>query len=148
MILQAHNFKNIVLVPLIDFKIPAGFPSPAMDYIEDRIDLAQQLAPHPLSTYYSYSEGDSMLDACIPPNSILVIDKSLTAKSGDIVVAYLNGGYTVKYIKFEAGKCFLIPANKKKKYPVVEITEEMEMIVWGVVTNVVIDTKYIRLCTL
>ena len=148
MILQAHNFKNIVLVPLIDFKIPAGFPSPARDYIEDRIDLAQQLAPHPLSTYYSYSEGDSMLDACIPPNSILVIDKSLTAKSGDIVVAYLNGGYTVKYINFEAGKCFLIPANKKKKYPVVEITEEMEMIVWGVVTNVVIDTKNIRLCTL
>ena len=148
MILQAHNFKNIVLVPLIDFKIPAGFPSPAMDYIEDRIDLAQQLAPHPLSTYYSYCEGDSMLDACIPPNSILVIDKSLTAKSGDIVVAYLNGGYTVKYIKFEAGKCFLIPANKKKKYPVVEVTEEMEMIVWGVVTNVVIDTKNIRLCTL
>ena len=88
MILQAHNNKNVVLVPLIDFKIPAGFPSPAMDYIEDRIDLAKQLAPHPLSTYYSYSEGDSILDACIPPNSILVIDKSLTAKSGDIVVAY------------------------------------------------------------
>ena len=148
MISHAHNNKNVVLIPLIDFKIPAGFPSPAMDYIEDRIDLAKQLAPHPLSTYYSYSEGDSMLDACIPPNSILVIDKSLTAKSGDIVIAYLNGGYTVKYIKFEGDKCFLIPANKKKKYPTIEVTEEMEMIVWGVVTNVVIDTKNIRLCTL
>ncbi len=137
-----------ISLPIIHFKIPAGFPSPAMDYIEDRIDLAQQLAPHPLSTFYSYCEGDSMIDACIPPNSILVIDKSLTAKSGDIVVAYLNGGYTVKYIKFENEKCFLIPANKKKKYAVIEITEEMEMIVWGVVTNVVIDTKNIRLCTL
>lgn len=136
------------LLPIIHFKIPAGFPSPAMDYMEDRIDLAQQLAPHPLSTFYSYCEGDSMIDACIPPNSILVIDKSLTAKSGDIVVAYLNGGYTVKYIKMENEKCFLIPANKKKKYPVIEITEEMEMIVWGVVTNVVIDTKNIRLCML
>lgn len=135
-------------IPVLGYKIPAGFPSPAMDYTEDRIDLTKQLAPHPLSTFYSYCEGDSMLDACIPPNSILVIDKSLVAKSGDIVVAYLNGGYTVKYIKFDNGKCFLIPANKKKKYPVIEVTEEMEMTVWGVVTNVVIDTKNIRLCTL
>ena len=148
MIFHEYNVKNTFLIPLLDFKIPAGFPSPAMDYIEDRIDLTQQLAPHPLSTYYSYCEGDSMLDACIPPNSILVIDKSLTAKSGDIVVAYLNGGYTVKYIKFEGDKCFLIPANMKKKYPVIEVTAEMEMIIWGVVTNVVIDTKHIRLCTL
>ena len=146
--LHEHNSKDVVLIPLLDFKIPAGFPSPALDYLVDRIDLVQQLSPHPLSTYYSYCEGDSMLDACIPPNSILVIDKSLTAKSGDIVVAYLEGGYTVKYIKFENEKCFLIPANKKKKYPVIEVTEEMEMIVWGVVTNVVIDTKNIRLCTL
>jgi DNA polymerase V len=132
----------------IGFKMPAGFPSPAMDYIEERIDLAKELAPHPLSTFYSYCEGDSMIDAHIPPESILVIDRSLTAKSGDVVVAYVNGGYTVKYIKFEGAKCFLIPANKKKKYPVTEITEEMEMVVWGVVTNVVINTKNIRLCTL
>lgn len=140
-----HSFPQL---PLIEFRVPAGFPSPAMDYIEERIDLAKQLAPHPLSTFYCYSEGDSMIDACIPPNSILVVDKSLTARSGDIVVAYINGGYTVKYIKFENGKCFLIPSNKKKKYPITEVSEEMEMIIWGVVTNVVIDTKNIRLCTL
>jgi len=136
------------LLPIINFKVPAGFPSPAMDYIEERIDLARQLAPHPLSTFYSYCEGDSMIDACIPTGAILVIDKSITAKSGDIVVAYLNGGYTVKYIKFEGSKCFLVPANKKKKYASIEVTEEMEMIIWGVVTNIVIDTKIIRLCTL
>ena len=151
-----------IFVPLINFEIPAGFPSPAMDYMEERIDLTEQLAPRPLSTFYSKCEGDSMVDACIPSGSILVIDKSLTAKSGDIVVAYLNGGFTVKYIKFQdlnggftvkyikfqEGKCFLIPANKKKNYPVTEITEEMGMMVWGVVTNIVIDTKNIRLCTL
>ncbi len=144
---KSHS-NHAFLIPLSTFKIPAGFPSPALDYIEDRIDLAKQLAPHPLSTYYSYCEGDSMIDACIPPNAILVIDKSLNAKSGDIVVAFLNGGYTVKYIKLENDKCFLIPANKKKKYPIIEVTAEMEMVVWGVVTNVVIDTKYIRLCML
>ena len=86
-----------------------------------------------------------MIDACIPPKSILVIDKSLTAKSGDIVVAVVNGGFTVKYIKFEGNKCFLIPANKNKGYPIVEVTAEMEMEVWGVVTNVVISAKDLKL---
>ncbi|MES2778046.1 MAG: translesion error-prone DNA polymerase V autoproteolytic subunit [Bacteroidota bacterium] len=136
------------LIPFFGSIVPAGFPSPAMDYIEERIDLTAQLAPHPLSTFYCFCEGDSMLDACIPPKAILVVDKSLTAKTGDIVVAYLQGGFTVKYIRFEDKKCYLVPANRKKKYPVIEVTEEMEMIVWGVVTNVVIDTKNIRLCTL
>jgi len=119
-----------------------------MDYMEERIDLAKELAPHPLSTFYAYCDGDSMVDAFIPPNSILVIDKSLTAKTGDVVVAYLNGGFMVKYIKFTEGKCWLVPANKQKNYKTIEITEDMEMTVWGVVTNVVINTKNIRLCTL
>ncbi len=132
-------------IPLINYRVPAGFPSPALDYMEERIDLAKVLAPHPLSTFYAHCEGDSMIDACIPPNAILVIDRSVTAKSGDVVVAFVDGGYTVKYIKFEKGKCLLIPANKKKKYPVIEVTEEMEMMVWGVVINVVINTKDIRM---
>ena len=135
-------------IPLIEFKIPAGFPSPAMDYMEERIDLAKHLAPHPLSTFYCYSEGDSMVDAFIAPGSILVIDKSISAKSGDIVVAYINGGYTVKYLLLKNGKYFLVPANKSKNYEVIEIVEEMNMVIWGVVTNVVINTKNIRLCTL
>ena len=135
-------------IPLIETPVPAGFPSPAMDYMEERIDLTAQLAPHPLSTFYVISEGDSMIDAHIPPKSILVVDKSLTAKSGEIVVVYINGGFTVKYIVFEGAKCLLVPANKKKKYPIVEVTEEMEMIVWGVVTNIVIPSKNIRLCML
>ena len=139
------NINNSSLIPLFDFKIPAGFPSFTMDISEELIDLAQQLAPRPISTFYSYCEGDSMIDACIPPKSILVIDKSLTAKSGDIVVAVVNGGFTVKYIKFEGNKCFLIPANKNKGYPIVEVTAEMEMEVWGVVTNVVISAKDLKL---
>lgn len=143
-----HPSQTVLLIPMYEGRVAAGFPSPAMDHIEERIDLSKQLAPHPLSTFYCYSEGDSMLDACIPPNSILVIDKSLNPKSGDVVVAYINGGYTVKYLKLADGKCFLVPANKNKNYPEIEVKEEMEMIVWGVVTNVVIDTKNIRLCTL
>ena len=142
-------FRSLVsaggTIPMTSFKVPAGFPSPALDYMEERIDLAKVLAPHPLSTFYAHCEGDSMIDACIPPNAILVIDRSVTAKSGDVVVAYVDGGYTVKYIRFDKGKCFLIPANKRKNYPVIEVTEHMGMMVWGVVINVVINTKDIRL---
>lgn len=141
-------YDQRINIPLLPNPIPAGFPSQAMDYVEERIDLVKHLTPHPLSTFYCYSEGDSMVDASIPPKALLIVDKSLTAKSGDIVVAHLSGGFTVKYIKFEGNKCFLIPANKRKNYPIVEVTEEMEMIVWGVVTTVIIDTKNIRLCTL
>ena len=136
---------NSFSIPLIDFKLPAGFQSPAQDYLEERINIARELVPRPLSTFYAYCEGDSMIEAHITPNSILVIDKSLEARSGDVVVAYLNGGWTVKYIKFQSDKCWLIPANKK--YSIIEVTEEMAMIVWGVVTNVIINTKYIKLCS-
>lgn len=137
-----------ILIPLLNVAVPAGFPSPALDYLEERIDLAKQLAPHPLSTFYVHVQGDSMIDACIPPHAILVVDKSLEAKSGDIVVAYLNGDFTVKYILIEKSTCMLVAANKQKKYPSIEITEEMEVCVWGVVTNVIIDTKHIRKCML
>lgn len=146
--IQKVNLNNSPLIPLIGFKIHAGTPTPDFDYTDEKIDLAHQLAPRPISTFYSYCEGDSMIDACIPPKSILVIDKSLTAMSGDIVVAVVNGGFTVKYIKYENEKCFLIPANKKKKYFIIEVTADMEMSIWGVVTNVVINAKDIRLCTL
>ena len=145
----SQSFNTIsTLVPLIDFKIPAGLPSPFIDYVDEKIDLAKQLAPNPISTYYCHCEGDSMIDSCIPSNSILVVDKSKEAKSGDIVVAYVNGGFTVKHIRFEENKCFLIPSNKKKRYPIIEVTEDLEMVIWGVVTNVVINAKNIRLCTL
>ena len=137
-----------ILIPLLNVAVPAGFPSPALDYLEERIDLAKQLAPHPLSTFYVHVQGDSMIDACIPPHAILVVDKSLEAKNGDIVVAYLNGDFTVKYIQFENKRCLLVAANKQKKYPSIEISEEMDMCVWGVVTNVIIDTKHIRKCML
>ena len=145
---QENIENNIFYLPLINFKMPAGFPSPAMDNLEERINLIQVIAPHPFSTFLFYSEGKSMLDACIPPGSLLVVDKSLTAISGDIIIAHLDGKFTVKYINFQDKKCFLVPANKSANFPTIEVTEEMEMMVWGVVTNVIINTKNIRLCTL
>lgn len=131
------------LIPFIDGKVPAGFPSPAMDYMEERIDLVKILSPHPQSTFYVRSTGDSLLDAFIPPDSILIVDRSITPKSGDIVVVFINGGFTVKYIDFKGKDCWLIPANRAKGYMPLKVTEEMGMIVWGYVTAIVIETKNI-----
>jgi len=125
-----------------DFKVPAGFPSPAADYSEERIDLNKTLIKHPLSTFLIECEGTSMVNAFIPPKAKLLIDRSIAPKNGDIVLAVLNGEFTVKYLKKNDFKCWLIPANKK--YKEIEITQEMEFTVWGVVTSVIInpnDTK-------
>ncbi|MEJ7672703.1 MAG: S24 family peptidase [Chitinophagaceae bacterium] len=82
-----------------DFKVPAGFPSPAADYSEERIDLNKTLIKHPLSTFLIECEGTSMVNAFIPPKAKLLIDRSITPKNGDIVLAVLNGEFTVKYLK-------------------------------------------------
>lgn len=126
--------------------VKAGFPSPAMDYIEERISLDKELIKHPLSTFIIRSEGDSMINAFIPPNARLVVDRSLTPKNGDIVVAILNGEFTVKYFKKNDFKCWLVPANRK--YTEIQVTEEMNMQVWGVVTNIITDTREVRSCML
>lgn len=129
-----------------DFKVPAGFPSPAMDYIEERIDLNKEFIPHPLSTFIIESTGYSMINAFIPPRARLIVDRSITPKNGDIVLAVLDGEFTVKFLKKNEFKCWLVPANSKFKE--IEITGEMDMQIWGVVTNIITDAKSVRSCML
>lgn len=124
--------------------VKTGFPSPAMDYMEERISLDKELIKHPLSTFIIRSEGDSMINAFIPPKARLVVDRSLTPKNGDIVLATVNGEFTVKYLKKNDFKCWLVPGNRK--YPEILVTEEMNMQVWGVVTNIITDTRELRTC--
>ena len=127
-------------------EVKAGFPSPAMDYLEERIDLNKVLITHPLSTFIIESTGDSMVSAFIPPKAKLIVDKSITAQNGDIVVAVMNGDFTVKFLKKNDFKCWLIPGNTK--YKEIEITPEMNMQVWGVVVKIIIDPKDVRKCML
>ena len=124
--------------------VKAGFPSPALDYMEERIDLNKELVKHPLATFMAKCDNDSMMNAFIPPNAKLIVDKSLTPKNGDVVVAILNGEFTLKFLKKNNIKCWLVPANSK--YKEIAITEEMNMEIWGVVTHVIIDTKDVREC--
>lgn len=135
---------QIATIPFFNFKVPAGFPSPAMDYMEDRIDLNKELIHHPLSTFLIESEGTSMINAFIPPKAKLIVDRSLTPKNGDIVLAVINGEFTVKFLKKNDLKCWLCPANSK--YEDIEITKEMNMQIWGVVTTILTNTKDVKRC--
>ena len=117
--------------------IPAGFPSPASDYMEDPIDLNAHIIEHPNATFYFRADGESMIGAHIPPNALLVVDRTLRARSGSIVVAVVNGEFTVKRLEKTLNSMRLLPENPKFK-PIV-ITEEMQCEIWGVVKAIVID---------
>src|SRR6185437_566314 len=142
--MNANNISTANGILSYDFKVPAGFPSPALDYMQDRIDLNKEFIPHPLATFIIESAGYSMVNAFIPPKARLIVDRSLTAKNGDIVLAVLNGEFTIKYLKKNQYKCWLMPANSKFKE--IEITAEMDMQIWGVVTHIITNANEVRLC--
>ena len=119
--------------------ITTGFPSPAADYIEGRIDLNKLLIKTPSATFFVKVEGESMVNAFIPNNSILVVDRSLNAISGNIVVAVINGELTVRRLLQTHARIFLKPENPK--YQPIEINEEMSFQVWGVVITIIINPK-------
>lgn len=126
---QAYN------LPLFASKVSAGFPSPADDYLEGIIDLNRHLIKHPTATFLVRAKGDSMIDCGINENDILIVDRSLDAHHGNVVIAAINGELTVKRLHKKDGKIFLLPENKK--YKPIEMSESAEMVIWGVVTNVI-----------
>lgn len=133
-----------LLIPLYMASVKAGFPSPALDYMEERIDLNKVFIKHPLSTFIVQCEGDSMINAFIPPKAKLIVDRAVTVRSGDIVLVSINGEFTVKYLKKNDYNCWLVPANPK--YREIKVTAEMDMQVFGVVTSIIIDPNDIRQC--
>jgi DNA polymerase V len=122
-------------VPLFSHKVTAGFPSPADDYIEGRLSLDEHLVPHKDSTFFVRAKGNSMVGAGIFDNDLLVVDKSLTPSSGDIVIAIVDGELTVKRFIQRDGKVILKPENPRFKE--LELKEGQELQVWGVVTSTV-----------
>ncbi|WP_431688784.1 translesion error-prone DNA polymerase V autoproteolytic subunit [Hahella sp. NBU794] len=119
------------LLPLYLEHVSAGFPSPAQDYIEKALDLNELCIRHPAATYYVRVQGDSMIEAGIYSGDILIVDRSLTAKHGDIVIAALHGEFTVKELQLHPTPC-LLPRNKRYK-PI----DAPEIEVFGVVSGVV-----------
>jgi len=137
------QLKNLELIkiPFFNDKIPAGFPSPATDFIEADIDLSTYLAPNPLSTIIVRVVGNSMIDAYIPNNAILIIDKSIKPKHNQIIVASINGDFTVKRLILHKNSVWLKPENKD--YKPILINDEMDFRIWGVVSRIVIDANSI-----
>ena len=116
--------------PLIMCRVQAGFPSPAEDYVEGRIDLNRDLIRHPLSTFYVRVSGDSMVGAGITPGALLVVDRAVEAHDGHVVVARVDDELCVKRLCVsDEGRILLLSENEQ--YPPIEITEEMDFEVWG-----------------
>lgn len=118
-------------IPVAGSGVHAGFPSPAEDHIEGRLDLNKLAVTHPDATFFARVEGDSMKDDCIEDGDLLVIDKSLKPEDGNVVVSYLDGEFTLKRIQIKKGKIYLVPANEK--YKVLEVSDDTDFRVWGVV---------------
>ena len=119
----------------IEQGISAGFPSPADDFKEIRISLDKELVKNKDATFYAKVDGDSMIEAGLDNGDLIIIDRSLNPENGKIAVCFIDGEFTVKRIKKEKDKLYLIPENKK--YKRIEIKEENELIIWGVVEYVI-----------
>ena len=128
-VIWAHGKQGLRLLrPFLVARISAGFPSPAEDWIEGRLDLNRHLVRHPAATFYMRVIGDSMSDE-IHEGDILVVDRACEAEDGDTVVVRIFNDFTVKKLCLQDGRVRLLAANAV--YPPIEVTEEMDFEVWG-----------------
>ena len=121
--------------PLFMVPVAAGFPSPAEDYLEGRLDLNKYLIKHPAATFFVRVTGDSMIAAGIHPGDILIVDRSIEPTDKKVVIAVIDGELTVKRIRWFKGKIVLMSENEN--YKPLPIVDGMNFEVWGVVTSVI-----------
>lgn len=112
--------------------IPCGFPSPATEYIENNLNLHDYIVKKPAATFFMRAGGDSMTGIGIYPDDILVIDRSIKPRSGHVVVAAIDGEYTLKILKIHEGKPYLVPANPK--YQPISVDNMESLQIFGVLT--------------
>ena len=152
--MAAEEDKKATFAPMMESGVHAGFPSPAQDYINSFIDLNKELVRHPAATFFARVVVDSMVDADVNEGDVLVVDKSIEPKEGDMAVCFIDGEFALKYISFRDPadtshalkasrpgmsydilrhqRIWLLPANEK--YPPIEVTDSNDFTVWGVVT--------------
>ena len=132
------GFSTPLPLPYADTGIQAGFPSPAQDYVDRSLDFNKELIEHPSATFYAKVVGNSMIDAGISEGDIVVIDRAVDPEQDDIVVVFLDGEFTIKYIDFSEIKrhrIWLRPANKD--FPPIKVAASADFRVWGVVVKVI-----------
>lgn len=129
------DFENTHELPYISGGIKAGFPSPAADFDESKISLDTVLVKNREATFYAKASGTSMIGAGIDDGDILVIDRSIEPQNNKIAICLIDGDFTVKRIVIEKDGLYLMPENKAFKP--IKVTEDNELIIWGIVTYVI-----------
>ena len=127
--------EKTIDVPFYQSNVPAGFPSPAENFMDLDLSLQDYLVQNPSATFCVRVTGDSMKNAGISSGDVMIIDRSLEPKNNTIVLAVLDGEFTVKRIQKKGDDLFLNPENKDFK--AIQITEEMNFQVWGIVTHII-----------
>ena len=123
----AKKFK----IPLLNDSVSAGFPSPADDSTEENIDLNEHLISNPFSTFFLRVKGDSMINAGIKDNDLVIVDKSLTARPGNIIIAMIDGEFTIKRLSIKNDELYLKAENLN--YPDFRFKNHIDVQIWGVV---------------
>lgn len=149
-VLIAKMSRAIVTTEALEFFVPddsvelgiplmgdvrAGFPSPAQDYMELKLDLNRELIRNPDATFYARVKGQSMINDGLSEGDVLVIDRSIEPVSGNIAVCFVDGEFTVKRLRIEKDECWLIPANDEFKP--IRVTADNDFMIWGVVSYVI-----------
>lgn len=129
------DFESEIKIPYINQGVSAGFPSPALDFLETAIDLNKELIENKKTTFYIKVEGHSMIDAGINDKDILIVDRTLEPLDKKIAVCFIDGEFTVKRLKLEKDSLYLMPENQN--YEPIKISEENNFMIWGIVTYVI-----------
>lgn len=124
-------------VMVFDAKVSAGFPSPAADYVEGRLDLSEVLVPHPSTTFTLRISGHSLQRAGVHDGDLAIVDRSLHARHDDIVVAVLDGELTAKRLLVRGGRTWLAPDSDDPQYRAVEVTGRPDFEIWGVISSTI-----------
>lgn len=134
-ILDCRKKLSAKAVPLLLSKIPCGFPSPASDHIETTLDLNEFLIYHQSATFFVRVEGDSMINAGILDGDLLIVDRSIKPEDGSIVVAIIEGEFTVKRLRINSNGNYLYPENDS--YQPIKINADLSTSFWGVVIHAI-----------
>lgn len=129
--------ETVLALPYVDEGISAGFPSPALDFVDLTIDLNRHLVKNPSATFYGRVKGESLKNAGINNGDLLIIDRSLEPTNGKIAVCYIDGEFTAKRIKITKKEIWLVPENEN--YQPIRVTEDNNFLIWGIVTHVIKD---------
>ncbi len=129
------NLDTELTLPYVDDGISAGFPSPALDFVDVSIDLNKHLIKHPSATFYGRVKGVSLKDAGIDDGDLMIIDRSLEPVNGKIAVCFIDGEFTAKRLRIKNKEVWLMPENEA--YQPIKVTQDNELIIWGIVTHVI-----------